>query len=183
MDLTKYELPNTVKVNGQTYAVKTSFKKWLGFVSLLKNKNTALVAFDSMYVGEPPASRLSGLYALRGFCSPVQVLPRSTGEALNLQLLDYELDSDLIYSAFMQQYRIDLMRSNMHWYKFQALLRGLQDTKLNEIIGIRMYENTSGKSDNYSRQMEKLQKAWELPQENELENDKDLQDFLSKLKG
>lgn len=37
---------------------------------------------------------------------------------------DYEIDDDLIYSAFMETYRIDLSKP-MHWWKFKALFNGL----------------------------------------------------------
>ena len=70
----------------------------------------------------------------------------------------------------------------MHWYKFQALFKGLHDTKLNEIIGYRLYEHTGGKKDSYVRQMEKLRSVWELPMDSD-ENDEDLKDFGSKLRG
>lgn len=49
---------------------------------------------------------------------------------------DFEEDSGYILAAFMQQYGIDLADTKMHWFKFLALFKSLQDcafTKLQEI--------------------------------------------------
>ena len=59
-------------------------------------------------------------------------------------------------------------------------LRDYTTQKLNEIIGYRLWENTSGKRDAYTRQMEKLKTAWELPQESD-EEDEDLKAFEALL--
>ncbi len=38
--------------------------------------------------------------------------------------LDYEFDAPEIYASFMQLYGIDLYETDMHWWKFRALLTG-----------------------------------------------------------
>ncbi|MGP1459145.1 MAG: Gp15 family bacteriophage protein [Treponema sp.] len=38
------------------------------------------------------------------------------------------------------------------WHKFQALFKGLHDTKLNEIIGYRLYKQTGKKKSDYDRE-------------------------------
>lgn len=42
-------------------------------------------------------------------------------------MMDYEQDADVIYASFLREYRIDLLETGMHWYKFRALLNGLSD--------------------------------------------------------
>ena len=181
MDLSEAKLPETIKVDGSTYYVKTSFKFWLKFLKKLEDKSTPPKDFDFMYNGARPQSRLNGIMALIQFCNPPQILPRpevfgGSGE----KVTDYNVDGDYIYAAFMELYGIDLLESDMHWYKFLALFKGLHGTKLNEIIGYRLYENTSGKRDPYTRQMEKLRRAWELPQP-EAEHDEALAAFEARL--
>lgn len=178
IDLTKNRLPEAVEVDGNLYPVHTSFKFWLTFQKNLKNKNTPPADFDFMYTGEKPRDKIKSLAALILFCDPPHILPRSQNDSGNA--LDYEIDADYIFAAFMERYGIDLVESDMHWYKFNALLCGLHDTKLNEIIGYRAYENKSGKQDAYSRQMEKLKAAWELPLESD-EEDEDLKAFEAQL--
>jgi hypothetical protein len=183
IDLKKAKLPEAVEVDGSLYTIHTSFKYWLRFLELIADNQTPPQDFDFMYIEEKPASRINGLIALVQFCNPPQILPRTERkEQSSDKAVDYAIDADYIFAAFMERYGIDLVESDMHWYKFQALFMGLHDTKLNEIIGYRLYENTSGKRDNYTRQMEKLRTAWELPQESD-EEDEDLKAFEALLKG
>lgn len=182
IDLKKARLPETVEVDGSLYRVHTSFKYWLRFIEVLSDKHSPPSEFDFMYVNEKPKSRLNGLVALIKFCNPPIILPRiDRGDENTEKVVDYIIDADYFYAAFLEMYGIDLVESDMHWYKFQALFRGLHDTKLNEIIGYRLYENTSGRRDDYTRRMEKLRSAWELP-DNSDENDEDLKAFEAQLK-
>ena len=182
IDLKKTALPESVEVEGSLYYVQTSFKYWLRFLELLENKEPIPNDFDFMYKGTRPSNREAGLLALIQFCNPPQPLPRFQESEGNEKVVDYIIDADYIYAAFLEQYGIDLISSDMHWYKFQALFRGFHDTKFNEIIGYRLYKNTSGKRDSYVRHMEKLRSAWELPIDSD-DNDEDLKDFESKLRG
>lgn len=178
IDLKKNRLPEAVEVDGNLYPVHTSFKFWLTFLKNLKIKETPPADFDFMYTGKKPRDKIKSLAALILFCNPPHILPRSEKGSENI--LDYDIDADYIFAAFMERYGIDLVESEIHWYKFNALFCGLHDTKLNEIIGYRSYENKDGKQNAYTRQMEKLKTAWELPQESD-ENDEDLQAFEALL--
>lgn len=181
IELKKSRLPESVEVDGSLYPVQTSFKYWLRFLELLADRNTPPGDFDFIYTDRKPPSRLNGLTALVQFCSPPQILPHTDKlEESSEKAVDYAIDADYIFAAFMERYGIDLVESDMHWYKFQALFKGLHGTKLNEIIGYRLWENTSGKRDAYTCQMEKLKTAWELPQESD-EEDEDLKAFESLL--
>ena len=182
IDLKKAGLPESVEVEGSLYYIQTSFKYWLRFLELLEHKGIIPNDFDFMYKGIKPSNRENGLLALMSFCNPPSLLPRFQESENGEKAVDYIIDADYIYSAFLEQYSIDLISSDMHWYKFQALFKGLHDTKLNEIIGYRLYEHTGGKKDSYVRQMEKLRSVWELPMDSD-ENDEDIKDFESKLRG
>ena len=182
IDLKKARLPESVEVDGSLYPINTSFKYFLRFVELLANKDIKPQDFDFMYKSKKPQDREKGLIALIQFSNPPQVIPRTdrSEESNSDKAVDYAIDADYIFAAFMERYGIDLTTSDMHWYKFQALFRGLHDTKLNEIIGYRLWENTSGKRDEYTRQMDKLKSACEWPQESD-EEDEDLKAFEALL--
>ena len=63
---------------------------------------------------------------------------KSTKAPIGKRTLDYEKDADLIYSAFMSQYKLDLQDIDLHWWKFQSLLNGLnEDNRLCEIMKYR----------------------------------------------
>lgn len=79
------------------------------------------------------------------------------------QTVDLEYDAELIYAAFLQAYRIDLIneQGKLHWTKFIALLHGLpEETPLKKIMDIRgtKLEKIKDKStrDMYREQKEKL---------------------------
>jgi hypothetical protein len=181
IELKKSRLPEAVEVDGSFYKVHTSFKYWLRFLELISDSHTPPQDFDFMYIEKKPASRINGLIALVQFCNPPTILPHTDKlEGSGEKAVDYAIDADYIFAAFMERYGIDLVESDMHWYKFQALFKGLHDTKLNEIIGYRLWVNTSEKRDAYTRQMEKLKTAWELPQESD-EEDEDLKAFEALL--
>lgn len=55
----------------------------------------------------------------------------------NNRAFDFEVDSDLIFTAFMTQYNINLNKENLHWWEFMALFNSLNDT--NEIVKIMNY--------------------------------------------
>ena len=76
---------------------------------------------------------------------------------------------DLIYSAFLGQYGIDLLDvKELHWHKFLALIYGVNNsTKLLEVMQVRAYrKNTDKDYDAY----EELKQVWRIePQISEAE--------------
>lgn len=56
------------------------------------------------------------------------------------RVVDFELDGEYIYAAFLQDYGIDLIeqQGKLHWKKFLALFQGLSDdTRIKQIMQIR----------------------------------------------
>lgn len=180
IDLTKIVLPDTVEVEGRFYKIKTDFRQWLVFEKLLHQKST-YEDFNFIYEDEIPDNLQKGFEELINFFNPPKVLPNDVGESSSEKILDYEIDSDFIYAAFFEQYKIDLLETKngklipMHWYKFQALLSGLHDTKLDQIISYRCY--TPNDNDDYKKSMMKLKKMWQLPTEISEQTQKDLDAF------
>lgn len=180
--LKKTGLPQTIDVGGSFFRIKTDYRYFLRFREHLQEKDAKLTDFDYMYVEEKPASRLEGLRKLVEFMNPPQELPRNTGRGKAEIVLDYEIDAPYIYAAFYEQYHIDLLKAPLHWYQFQALIRGLHDTELNNIINARLYK-PSGKRGEYEKARQKQHEAWSLPQPPDAEDEKALDDFLQRFKG
>lgn len=159
MDLTKKALPNTVMVGGRAFSIYTDFRVWLQFeiaVSKLKRGET----IDISYLFKNDMPSYCDLRELFAFSRPESPLPRPISHS-NVIAFDYELDADLIYAAFLGQYGIDLFEvKELHWHKFLALLKGLNDsTVLSKVMGYRSYEKrTDDKKDPY----EELRRAWEI---------------------
>ena len=79
-------------------------------------------------------------------------------------LFDY--DMDLIFAAFMQQYGINLLRTNMHWWEFKALLNGLNDdTKFVQVVGYRTADLSKIKDKKERARMKELQDYYAIQEQ------------------
>lgn len=153
-------LPNTVEIGGEPFLINTDFRVWMQFCNMFE-KWDGQSDLDITYLFAdrvPVIESKEDMQAIFNFAYPRAVVPKSSGSDSG-KILDYEIDADYIYSAFLGQYGIDLTGIDLHWHKFQALLNGLNNsTKLREIMTYRCYE---GNDKNYI----KLRNAWELPVE------------------
>lgn len=162
IDLTKKRLQSTALVGGKDYAIHTDFRHWLCFARTLKTAKL-LSDFDFMYEnGNAPADRGAGFEELAKFYNPPAPLPRPDVSGGG-KVVDFTQDADLIFSAFFEQYGIDLMEQDLHWHKFLALFRGLHGTKINEVMGYRCYEE--GDKTDYEKFMARMKAAWALEEE------------------
>lgn len=175
MDLTKKVLPNTVKVCGKTYSIYTDFRVWMEFENAVTNGRVQ--EFEPAKLFKNVYPEIIPLQDMFVFLRPPAELPRSIGGTDRI-VLDYELDADYIYAAFLAQYGIDLIDIEyLHWHKFLALLKGLNsDQKLVQIMGYRSYDKNAGNKDQY----EKLEYAWRIEKMTP-EEAAELEDFSNKF--
>lgn len=161
IDLTRKDLPNTVEVDGRSYLLNTDFRVWIQFERDMKEsyRNGGMpfsVAY--LFAEEPPQMDIDITAELKAWSNPPKELPRPINGS-DAIALDLDIDADLIYAAFMEQYHIDLLTADMHWYQFCALLGSVSDkTHLGQVMGYRCYEKADGKED----VREKLRRAWEI---------------------
>lgn len=178
IDLTKKVLPNTVMVGGRAFRIHTDYRIWMRFlIEFEKWKVEGMrgeLDISYLFSGELPAFQCIEDYTgILMFASPVSVLPKSMHSSS--KTLDYEIDADYIFSAFLETYRIDLVDiKELHWHKFNALLHGL-GTKLADIMGYRSY--TGEKIENQGEVYRRLKDAWELPEQITEEERKEEEEF------
>lgn len=183
IDLTKRDLPDSVQVDGRFFLIHTDFRWWINFEEIINDKSATLDELDYYYISDIPEDKNKGFMALYDFFSPKKIVPKFEDTGVPAEkILDYKIDADFIYAAFMELYHIDLLATDengkvieMHWHKFQALMAGIHDTKLNEIMGFRSYD-ASDKTP-YEKQMQKLKNAWRLPQKEDEKINEDLEKF------
>lgn len=159
IDLTAKSLPNTVNVGGRDYFINTDFRVWMRFeIELTKMKPGDYLDVRYLFVDEFP--QYCGIPILLEFARPHKELPRAISHSKAIAY-DFELDSDLIYAAFLGQYGIDLTTVEyLHWHKFLALFNGLNDsTKMREVMQYRCYEKSTDKDKDI---YEELRRAWEI---------------------
>ena len=80
-------------------------------------------------------------------------------------IYDFNYDDGFIYSAFMQQYGIDLQEIDyLHWWKFKSLFNSLNsDTKIVEIMGYRSLDLGTIKDKKEKTRLKKLKDIYRLP--------------------
>lgn len=83
----------------------------------------------------------------------------------NKQIYSYEFDDEYIYSAFMEQYKIDLNSIKyLHWWKFKALMNSLnENTQFVKIMGYRAIDLSKIKDKDMKLNYKKLKKQYALP--------------------
>jgi len=97
-------------------------------------------------------------------CGEREVATKQTKEDNVKQIYSYEFDDEYIYSAFKDQYNIDLNTENLHWWKFKALFKGLKENnKIVEIMGYRAMDLTKIKDKEEKARYKKLKKIYALP--------------------
>ena len=97
------------------------------------------------------------------------------------QIYSYEFDAEYIYSAFLEQYKIDLNSVQyLHWWKFKALFNSLnENTQFVKIMGYRAINLAKIKDKDTKSNYKKLQQIYALP-DMRSEEEKEM-DFANEL--
>ena len=188
MNLLTDILPESIDVCGASYPVNTDFRTWIRFENLIDGlqtepEQTAVDILKLCFKTEKTAFKLPSslsetLKALFEFYTGKSLSEETDGtkaKAQSQRIYSFEHDGEYIYAGFMQQYGIDLCKSDMHWYRFKALFSSLTDeTKIGEIMGIRaisLEKISDKKQRSYYARLKRLYALPDTRSEDEKEND------------
>ena len=140
--MTLYEnLPESLTIDGVQYPIDTDFRTWVTLYDKVCNgktdeeKTTALVDFITG-AGLPLVA--ASVEAVMDFFACAQVSQKTGGKGSEPRVFDFVKDSEYIYSAFLEVYRIDLSREKLHWFSFNSLFRSLpEDCQICKIMHYR----------------------------------------------
>lgn len=184
MSILTENLPNYLMVLGEKCPINTDFKIWLEFSNIVSKGELDTVKivkiFKLIFLKLPP-NLVEGMKAISEFYGHASNtgtdVKEDTAEKAK-KYFDFEYDSELIYSAFLQQYKIDLTEATMHWWKFKALFQSLsEDTQLIQVIKYRSIKLSDIKNKEQKRFYAKMKKLHRLP-DNRSEEQKE-RDLLS----
>ena len=84
----------------------------------------------------------------------------------------YQLDADLIYAAFLDQYGVDLATEDLHWWKFRALFDALKpDHVFSEVRKCRSIRITRDMTPEQKKYYKAMKKLYALPRPEQQEID------------
>ena len=150
LDLKQKSLPNALEARGQAFLLNTDFRVWLDYPRLITEDPGAFFADWAPIFTQEVADQLDLFY------NPPRDVPRGSGSGA--PLVDWEVDADLIYAAFLQAYGIDLLTADLHWHKFKSLFDALpDDTLMVKVIRWRSYKGSD-------KDMLELKNTWALPE-------------------
>lgn len=82
------------------------------------------------------------------------------------RIFDYEYDSDVIFSSFLECYGINLQRDNLHWWEFRSLFDNIsEETKLYKLLEIRSVNLSKVKDKDKKEYYKKMKELYKLPSE------------------
>ena len=135
-----YKLPYFVKIKNKKYAIKTDFRIFAEYEEEMQDRNEenrkkaiakvlrrfypAFLEIIKNNLLEEAIDKFIWFYE----CGRKNYHKVKSGKGTKREeIYSFNYDDEYIYSAFYEKYRIDLSKSYVHWWKFQALLKGLGD--------------------------------------------------------
>lgn len=182
-------LPTSFVINNKTYEFNSGFRESIIFTLMMQDDSLTdeekILGALKLYYPIIPKDTEKALEKIYWFYSKGNIEEDNKkvkqGKRIfkrnNKKAYDFEVDSDLIFTAFMSQYNINLNRENLHWWEFMALFNSLNDD--NEIVKIMNYRTidlTSIEDKKERKMYSDLQKYYSL--ENRIS--KEEQELLNK---
>jgi len=138
------ELPNTVKIDNEEYKINSGFRESILFELMMQDTSISeedkIIQALELYYPILPKNINEAIEKILWFyrCGKDEVETKNKGTGKSTQIYSYNFDDDLIYSAFLDQYGVDLQDVNyLHWWKFKAMFKALKED--NEIVKIMEY--------------------------------------------
>lgn len=181
------ELPASVTAANQELSVSADFRDWIRADLIMRDTQIpeeAKLPLLCQYIGLDIASYQgdamdlwAGIFSF--YTCQQQARPETGGTSKEIA---YRFDYDwwLIYAAFKQQYNINLLTAELHWFEFKALLDGLgEETQFVKVVQARLRDTSKLKGEE-KQQAERLKRYWRVPSE-EAETERDPHEIEAEL--
>lgn len=165
---------SAIKFDGETYQINLAFDNVIKYLELVEDdsENKELKAlklfFGDQEIPLDPDFIESSFKLINETITKSAYQGNSSKDwSMNIapqHIYSYEQDADAIYSSFMMQYHINLLkeRGKMHWCVFRTLFDGLgEDTPIQRIIELRQ-KNLADVPDEQRGRVMQLQQYYSL---------------------
>ena len=158
--------PQEIIVNFKKYPIDSDFRLMMNFELCVQKNNKRGIAeiIVRFYRGSVPDDINDAVRGMINFylCGE-QHDSKNTGDNSRRRCYDFGEDWKYISAAFRQQYGVDLVRSDMHWYEFSALFSGLTDeTEFVKIMQYRCTDLKKIKNKEEKNRIRRLQQRYAL---------------------
>ena len=170
--------------------INTNFRSFILFELLMQDKGIGkedkIALALNLFYEEMPKDIFKAIDGILWFYSRGKYKKDKKEEDLPIEkkkkkIYSFEHDDEYIYTAFLDQYGIDLNEIEyLHWFKFKAMFSGLKsNNKICEIMGYRAIDLSKIKDKDEKKKYKKLQIEWALPDDRtEEEKERDFADAL-----
>lgn len=172
MNLLIDPLPEKLCIEGREYPIRWDFRVGILYELLMldeevKGAEKPLIALRLFY-SEIPQNWKEALNGIQWFYRLGEEGKCYRGRGTDRKrdrVYSFEYDAGYIYSAFLEQYGIDLTEvCQLHWWKFRALFQGLgEDTMFCKIMGYRAMEITENMGKEQKEFYRKMKEFYRIP--------------------
>ncbi len=159
--------PEYAKVNDRKYKIRTDFRIALKCNDIAQDNSVgeterALAIIYTLFE--------NGLDNQEDYGQLLNIAKKYLGCGKEIQQsnqepdMDYNEDMDYIEASFMSDYKIDLTKEKMHWWKFNKLINGLSNSEigncciLNRVRNLRNFDTKDIKDAKEKAKIEKAKK-------------------------
>lgn len=164
-------VPTTVNIDNVEYEINSDFRTSILFELMMQDDSNdnqkfknALELYYPIIPDDINKAIESIMWFYRGGKDISESNGKGKGNSVN-KIYSFDFDDDYIYSAFLDQYGVDLQDIEyLHWWKFKAMFKALkEDNLIVKIMGYRSTDLSKIKDKEQKAYYEKMQKLYEIP--------------------
>ena len=165
-------VPTTVNIDNREYEINSDFRTSRLFELLMQDgtieEDDKILMALQLYYPDIPENIKKAIEQMLWFyrCGKDVSSSKGNGKSKGVtQIYSFEYDDDYIYSAFLDQYNIDLQDIEyLHWWKFKAMFKSLKDDNMIvKIMGYRSMDLSKVKDKEQKAYYKRMQKLYEIP--------------------
>ena len=165
-------LPTTVDIEGIEYEINSDFRTSILFELLMQDVEIEveekIIQALQLYYKQCPNNIEEAINKMLWFysCGKENDSKSNSKTGSNSEkIYDFNYDDEYIYSAFLDQYGVDLNEIEyLHWWKFKAMFKALkEDNEIIKIMGYRSIDLSKVEDKKQKEFYKKMKKIYEIP--------------------
>jgi hypothetical protein len=164
-------LPNEVNIEGEDYKINSDFRTSILFELLMQDNTISeedkIIQALELYYPVLPNNINEAIEKILWFyrCGKDEIESKTKGTGKGTNVYSYLHDDDYIYSAFLDQYGVDLQDVEyLHWWKFKAMFKALkEENEIVKIMGYRAMDLGKIKDKEQKEYYKKMQELYKIP--------------------